>query len=154
MERFNACRGTVAAWLAICCVIVCLTNQSGSNAVTPDNRKSVHSRRISLNARQLWETTRHTGPVWSIDFSSNGKSLASASWDQSVNLWEPSSGTLLKTLHRELEIMTVAFSPDSKTLAIGGYDKSVSLLDSNTLELQSQLRAHSGYVSAIAFSPD
>ena len=70
----------------------------------------------------------HAGAVWSVAFSPDGKTLASGSSDQTVHLWEVSSGQCLKTLQGHTSrSRSVAFSPDGKTLASGSDDQTVRL---------------------------
>src|SRR5436190_2010191 len=40
----------------------------------------------------------HSGPVWSVVFSSNGQRLASASLDNTVKIWDAASDQCLQTL--------------------------------------------------------
>ena len=71
----------------------------------------------------------HTGLVSSISWSQDGKSLASASWDKTVIIWDAYSGQPLKTLKRHTDgVNSVSWSPDGKSLASASLDKTVIIL--------------------------
>ena len=70
----------------------------------------------------------HGGRVNGVAFSPDGQILASASDDDTVKLWNPATGALLRTLagHRSA-VQSVAFSPDGRTLASASWDNTVKL---------------------------
>src|SRR5207245_9743552 len=75
----------------------------------------------------------HSGPVVSVAFSPDGKTLASGSWDKTVKLWDVSTGNELRTLKGHSDIVhSVAFSPDGKMLISGGEDGTIMLWDVST----------------------
>jgi len=63
----------------------------------------------------------HTSLVISVAFSPDGKTLASASWDETIKLWDVATGKEQATLKGHTDaVWSVAFSPDGQTLASGG----------------------------------
>jgi len=68
----------------------------------------------------------HTDGVASIAWSPNGKSIASASFDKTVQVWEADSGRKILTYrHHTNAVWDVAWSPDGKQIASGAMDKTV-----------------------------
>ena len=97
----------------------------------------------------------HSGDVFDVRFSPDGKLLASGSDDKTVWLWDSATGTCRSTLVGHLSsVFSVAFSPDGKLLASGSYDKTVLLWDPATGTCRRTLEGHSSELTSVAFSPD
>ncbi|KFZ24532.1 hypothetical protein V502_00989 [Pseudogymnoascus sp. VKM F-4520 (FW-2644)] len=97
----------------------------------------------------------HSGWVEAVAFSPDGKQIATGSGDNTIKLWDASTGSLQKTLagHSGL-VGAVAFSPDGKQIATGSGDNTIKLWDASIGSLQKTLAGHLGLVGAVAFSPD
>lgn len=112
---------------------------------------------------QLWDASTnellfnlegHTNAVNSVAFSSDGKILASGSWDDTIRIWNSTNGQHLITFrgHRD-GVSTVTFSPDGETLASGSHDDTIKLWNSDG-QVRATLRGHADPVRSVAFSPD
>jgi WD40 repeat protein len=124
------------------CLSVLLTLYSGY--------ATAHAQRAELAVQ-----TGHSGPISAIAFSPDRKTLASASWDITIKLWEVESGRELRTLNgHSLPANSVAFSRDGKMLASGSYDKTIKLWDVESGRELQTLNGHSEAVSSVTFSPD
>ncbi len=66
----------------------------------------------------------HSSTVTHLDFSHDGKLLASASQDRAIALWDPSAGRVLRTMTRHTDTVNVVlFSEDDRQLFSIGNDR-------------------------------
>lgn len=108
--------------------------------------------------RELLRIKSHAGRISTVVFAPDGKTLASASPDGSVEMWDVATGQLARTIHGETGV--IALSPDGLTLAWGTASGNVKLLElasaSEPITLTGSFdeRRSDRTVRAIAFSPD
>ncbi|MCV3214580.1 hypothetical protein OGM63_13835, partial [Plectonema radiosum NIES-515] len=99
--------------------------------------------------------TGHSSSVTSVAFSSDGKTVASGSYDNTIKIWDISTGKVIRTLTGHSSYVTsVAFSSDGKTVASGSYDNTIKIWDISTGKVIRTLTGHSSSVTSVAFSSD
>ena len=77
----------------------------------------------------------HSESVYSVAFSHDSTRLASVSFDNTVKVWDASSGECLRTLQgHSRSVTSVAFSHDLTRLASGSDDKTVKVWDASSGE--------------------
>ena len=91
----------------------------------------------------------------SVAFSPDGRILASGSQDNTVRLWDATTGRGVRLLEGHTQTVTsVVFSPDGKVLASGSRDNTIRLWDAVKGSRNGVLEGHTDWVTSIAFSPD
>ena len=113
---------------------------------------------------RLWNVTSeqplnafeaHTSAVWSVAFSSDGKTLASGDADGVIRLWNVTTGRLKQTLEGHTDdVRSIAFSPDDSILASGSLDRTIRLWDTITGQPEQTLEGHLSEIWSVAFSRD
>lgn len=105
----------------------------------------------------------HEERVCSVAFSSNGQTLASASDDRTIRLWDLSRHQAVPQVLQEHteRVRTLMFSPDGKMLTSASDDQTIRLWDTHQSEKGLQvekvpqvLRGHTFDITSVAFSPD
>ncbi|KAK7178050.1 beta transducin-like protein HET-D2Y [Paraphaeosphaeria sporulosa] len=97
----------------------------------------------------------HSNWVCSVAFSHDSAQLASAAGDDTVKIWNASSGECLQTLEAHGNwVNSVTFSHDSAWLASASSDKTVKIWNGSTGECLQTLEGHNGSVNSVAFSHD
>jgi len=126
----------------------------GAQWVTTDGLPVEPSRAI-VTTRSAATLFGHTGRLYGVAFSPDGKTMASGGEDRRIVLWDVATGRQRATLAGPTgTICSICFSPDGRTLASTGHDRTIKLWDLESARLRRTLRGHSQTVWSVAFSPD
>jgi WD40 repeat protein len=78
--------------------------------------------------------TGHTGSVYSVTFSEDGRRVVSGSFDETIHIWDAESGKVISgplIEHTDL-VNSVAFSQDGTHVVSGSYDKTIRIWDAES----------------------
>jgi WD40 repeat protein len=98
----------------------------------------------------------HSGPVYSVAFSNDGRRVGSGSYDSTIRIWDVEIGkTLMGPLKGHSDcVSSVAFSNDGSRFVSGSDDNIIRIWDVKTGKIMGTSEGHSDCVSSVAFSND
>ncbi len=112
---------------------------------------SVYSLDFSPDGRRIVSG----GSVYSVGFSPDGGRIVSGGGDDTVRVWEASTGAEVLTLTGHANsVMSVGFSPDGQRIVSGSIDATVRVWEASTGAEVLTLTGHSNSVLSVAFSAD
>jgi len=99
--------------------------------------------------------TGHSSFINYLVISPDGQTLASASADKTIKIWNLATGQEIRTLTGHSSFINyLVISPDGQTLASASADKTIKLWNLATGQEIRRFTGHSNYVNYLAISPD
>ncbi|NMG06043.1 TIR domain-containing protein [Brasilonema sp. UFV-L1] len=97
----------------------------------------------------------HNGLISRVEWSPDGKMLASSSFDRTIKLWNIETGECCNTLKGHSgRVWSVAWSPDEKLIASGSADNTIRLWRVDTGEVEYKISMDTGICLSMAWSLD
>ncbi|HEV3146146.1 MAG TPA: WD40 repeat domain-containing protein [Gemmataceae bacterium] len=123
------------------------TVKSAEHAVTKE---------LATKAQPSQKIKAHTGGVYGVAFSPDGKRLASAGADGFIKVWNTTNGELLFSFPAAHKggARAVAFSPDGQSLVSGGMDKTVRIWEAKAGGKTTKTLDHPAPVYTVAVNAD
>jgi WD40 repeat protein len=122
-------------------------------AFDPDDRGAVLLWDLATGQEvRLLET--QTGESPTVEFSPDGKTLAAAGPDRTIELWDLVKGQKREVLRgHAARVICAVFSPNGRLLASGSLDGAVKVWDADTGGLRTTFLGQMGGVARLAFRP-
>jgi serine/threonine protein kinase len=166
--------GTVAIWnltmsrqpIATYCnnnsILSVAASPNLSQIASGDKNRKVQLRRRDSIGNSLQELRAdgssldsHNGYVCTVEFSPDGKILASGGADRRIRLWNADTGKIIYTLDGHIESITaIEFMPNGKILISTGADRTIRFWDLESKQLLKTIEAHEHKIHALAVSRD
>ncbi len=103
----------------------------------------------------LYSYSGHTQAVSGVAWSHDGRRIASASWDHTVQVWDATTGGHVLTYRGHADVVNaVAWSHDGSQLASGSSDHTVQVWDATIGRHVLTFQGHTASVNAVAWSPN
>ena len=107
------------------------------------------------SAKPVARMTGHQDLIYSVRFSPDGSTIASASQDKSIKLWRARDGHYMCSLRNHVgAVYHVAWSLDSRFLVSASKDSTIKLWDPSRGRMIEDLPGHADEVYAVDWSPD
>ena len=120
-----------------------------------------HYNPVSINIKRLHsaelEVMRLLSDIWfpSVSVTPDGKQAVSASWDDTLRVWNLTSGQCVNTLEGHSDkVFSVSVTPDGKQAISASGDKTLRVWDLTSGQCVNTLEGHNDGVFSVSVTPD
>ncbi len=126
------------------------------HALCPEPLRNWEWHHLALGLDQSLQTLEgHADDVTSVAWSPDGMRVVSGSRDNTLRIWDATSGESLLTLEGHGDgVVSVAWSPDGACIVAASWGEALRIWDVASGESLRILKGHRGPVSSVAWSPD
>src|SRR5260221_81451 len=148
--------GSITSFVTSCGLHTNPSPASQTSTGSPTDPPPISQTSTSSSLRTALYTYRgHSADVMGVAWSPDGKRLASASNDGTVQVWDAADGGHVYTYRGHADhVNAVPWSPDGKRLASGSDDDTVQVWDAADGGHVYTYRGHADAVWGVAWSPD
>lgn len=105
----------------------------GRSFLTVDVAGTTASIRDARTGRTAVTLAGHSEPIRTVDYSPDGRLVATASDDGTARLWDARTGKIVRVVHADREgLFTAQFGHDGRHVATVGYDRTARVWDVST----------------------
>ncbi|KAJ1852831.1 ribosome assembly [Coemansia sp. RSA 1822] len=126
----------------------------GVRLVSGSDDFTMHLWDLSVSSKPIARMTGHQKVVNHVSFSPDGRLIASASFDNSVKLWDGHTGKFIASLRGHVAaVYQVCWSADSRMMLSASKDSTLKIWDLRTKKLKLELPGHADEVFTVDWSP-
>jgi periodic tryptophan protein 2 len=116
----------------------CLTIDPSGEILAAGSKDTFQIHVWSLKTGSLLDVfSGHEGPISGITFDGNGTTLATSSWDKTVQLWDTFTGKGRKeSLTHYHDVLCLAYRPDGKQMCAGTLDGQLSFWETTNYSIE------------------
>ena len=128
-------------------------------APSPDGRRMASGGNLVIHVwdvesgKELFQMKGHTGAVYSMDWSRDGKRILSGALDNTARLWDAETGKPIKTIGHQNGVLNAVFTLDGKKAITVGYNREVWLWDLETGKPAGSNADHTAGVRGLSIVP-